>query len=434
MERHFHIPGQDLVWRYVTPGPTALEGGHSTMAKCASSAMIHLGRRFENRGRPVTIGALNRGDPFRQRSARTAPIGQCTDHRAEVDVIAHDGEGAGHGADGTRIEVGEQGGAGGGAASGTGTRRGAAARIPPRTGGGVATRDQLYAIADVIMKKCPPDVRIYSDEIYENTIFDNQRHFSIASVPGMESRTIIASAVGAAEPSGAAAGVELSQALTTVATTSTSATLTVTEPSPCATLDARFDPAILAEGPDTVAMFLAEPVQGAGGVIVPPPGYHRRTMDVCRKYGVLYISDEVVTAFGRLGYCFASEDVFGIQPEEHLEATSGAPIDNPVGTGPYALDEWVRGDSVVYARNDAYYDTDNLWNYETGVRKAWSGGRVTTDFTIFYLDWTDIQLDASASIGPETSTPSTSRFPSTVTAVATTTARPTMRWLLRALM
>ncbi|MEN8240070.1 MAG: ABC transporter substrate-binding protein, partial [Actinomycetota bacterium] len=47
--------------------------------------------------------------------------------------------------------------------------------------------------------------------------------------------------------------------------------------------------------------------------------------------------------------------VFGIQPKEHLEATSGAPIDNPVGTGPYSLQEWVRGDSVVFARNDAYY-------------------------------------------------------------------------------
>lgn len=44
-ERYFQIPGQDLVWRYVEPGPKALDGEHSTMAKCASSAMIHLGRR-----------------------------------------------------------------------------------------------------------------------------------------------------------------------------------------------------------------------------------------------------------------------------------------------------------------------------------------------------------------------------------------------------
>lgn len=49
--------------------------------------------------------------------------------------------------------------------------------------------------------------------------------------------------------------------------------------------------------------------------------------------------------------------VFGIQPSEHLTATGGAPIDNPIGTGPYSLVEWVRGDSVVYARNDAYYGT-----------------------------------------------------------------------------
>ncbi|MGB1238621.1 MAG: aminotransferase class III-fold pyridoxal phosphate-dependent enzyme, partial [Pseudomonadales bacterium] len=51
------------------------------------------------------------------------------------------------------------------------------------------------------------------------------------------------------------------------------------------------------------------------GVIVPPEGYHKRTLDVCRKYGVLYVSDEVVTAFGRLGHMFASEDEFGIVPD-----------------------------------------------------------------------------------------------------------------------
>jgi hypothetical protein len=47
--------------------------------------------------------------------------------------------------------------------------------------------------------------------------------------------------------------------------------------------------------------------------------------------------------------------VFGIQAEEHLEATGGAPLDKPVGTGPYVLDEWVRGDSVNYSRFDDYY-------------------------------------------------------------------------------
>jgi ABC-type transport system substrate-binding protein len=47
--------------------------------------------------------------------------------------------------------------------------------------------------------------------------------------------------------------------------------------------------------------------------------------------------------------------VFGIQPAEHLEATGGAPLDNPIGTGPYAVEEWVRGDSVVFSRFDDYY-------------------------------------------------------------------------------
>jgi ABC-type transport system substrate-binding protein len=49
--------------------------------------------------------------------------------------------------------------------------------------------------------------------------------------------------------------------------------------------------------------------------------------------------------------------VFGIQPAEHLEATGGAPIGDPIGTGPYSLNEWVRGDSIVYDRFDDYYGT-----------------------------------------------------------------------------
>ena len=72
---------------------------------------------------------------------------------------------------------------------------------------------------------------------------------------------------------------------------------------------------ILEVGPDKVAAFFAEPVLGAGGVIVPPKGYHKRTAEVCRKYDVLYVSDEVVTAFGRLGHWFASEDVFDLMPD-----------------------------------------------------------------------------------------------------------------------
>lgn len=72
---------------------------------------------------------------------------------------------------------------------------------------------------------------------------------------------------------------------------------------------------IKAIGPDKVAAFFAEPILGAGGVIVPPTGYHKKTYDICKKYDVLYVSDEVVTAFGRLGHWFASKEVFDIQPD-----------------------------------------------------------------------------------------------------------------------
>ena len=73
--------------------------------------------------------------------------------------------------------------------------------------------------------------------------------------------------------------------------------------------------AIVELGPDKVAAFIAEPILASGGVIVPPQGYHRRCLEICRRYDVLYISDEVVTAFGRLGHWFASEAVFGIVPD-----------------------------------------------------------------------------------------------------------------------
>ena len=72
---------------------------------------------------------------------------------------------------------------------------------------------------------------------------------------------------------------------------------------------------ILELGPENVACFIAEPIMGAGGVIVPPPGYHKRTREVCDRYEVLYISDEVVTGFGRLGHFFASESVFEFVPD-----------------------------------------------------------------------------------------------------------------------
>ena len=65
--------------------------------------------------------------------------------------------------------------------------------FPSNPTGGVATKDQLTELARVIMDKCSLHTRVYSDEIYENIIFDGKSHHSIASVPGMEARTIISS-------------------------------------------------------------------------------------------------------------------------------------------------------------------------------------------------------------------------------------------------
>lgn len=79
-------------------------------------------------------------------------------------------------------------------------------------------------------------------------------------------------------------------------------------------------------GKENIAAFIAEPIQGSGGVVTPPPGYLKRMWEVAKENGILFIADEVVTAFGRLGHWFASEDVFGVIPDMIVSAkglTSG---------------------------------------------------------------------------------------------------------------
>jgi 4-aminobutyrate---pyruvate transaminase len=71
---------------------------------------------------------------------------------------------------------------------------------------------------------------------------------------------------------------------------------------------------ILAEGPDTIAAFMAEPVIGAGGVIVPPPTYFEKVQAVLERYDIAFIADEVITGFGRLGTMFGCE-ALGIRPD-----------------------------------------------------------------------------------------------------------------------
>jgi 4-aminobutyrate--pyruvate transaminase len=71
---------------------------------------------------------------------------------------------------------------------------------------------------------------------------------------------------------------------------------------------------ILREGPDTVAAFFAEPVMGAGGVIVPPATYFDRIQPILKKYDILFVVDEVICGFGRTGHMFGSQ-TFNLQPD-----------------------------------------------------------------------------------------------------------------------
>jgi adenosylmethionine-8-amino-7-oxononanoate aminotransferase len=72
--------------------------------------------------------------------------------------------------------------------------------------------------------------------------------------------------------------------------------------------------AILAEGPETVAMVIMEPVQNAGGSFTPPAGYWAGVREICDRYGILLCADEVITGFGRLGAWFGSE-LYDIRPD-----------------------------------------------------------------------------------------------------------------------
>ncbi|MBT7648167.1 MAG: aminotransferase class III-fold pyridoxal phosphate-dependent enzyme, partial [Rhodospirillaceae bacterium] len=79
-------------------------------------------------------------------------------------------------------------------------------------------------------------------------------------------------------------------------------------------LAAQLDALIVAEGPETVAAFVAEPVIASGGMIVPPAGYFQKVQVVLRKHDVLMVADEVICSFGRTGHMFGCETL-GIVPD-----------------------------------------------------------------------------------------------------------------------
>jgi 4-aminobutyrate--pyruvate transaminase len=79
-------------------------------------------------------------------------------------------------------------------------------------------------------------------------------------------------------------------------------------------LAAELETLILAEGPETIAAFIAEPIMGAGGVLMPPEGYFPAVHAVLKKYGILFLSDEIICGFGRTGRWFGCE-TFGVKPD-----------------------------------------------------------------------------------------------------------------------
>ncbi|MFP5019859.1 aminotransferase family protein [Pseudonocardia phyllosphaerae] len=106
---------------------------------------------------------------------------------------------------------------------------------------------------------------------------------------------------------------------------------------------AALEKTIVDVGPERVAAFFCEPVIGAGGVLPPPPGYVEAAADVCRRHGVLFVADEVICGFGRLG-TWLGIDRFGVRPDIATFAkgiTSGyQPLGGMIASGRVAAPFW----------------------------------------------------------------------------------------------
>jgi len=93
------------------------------------------------------------------------------------------------------------------------------------------------------------------------------------------------------------------------------------------------------QGPETVAAFIAEPVIGASGIIPPPPGYFTRIREICDRYGILLIADEVVCGFGRTGTMFGMQQ-FDVRPDIVTLAKGITSGYLPLGASVFSNDIW----------------------------------------------------------------------------------------------
>ncbi|MCR8726346.1 aminotransferase class III-fold pyridoxal phosphate-dependent enzyme [Frigidibacter sp. ROC022] len=96
-------------------------------------------------------------------------------------------------------------------------------------------------------------------------------------------------------------------------------------------LVAEFEETIARIGPGKVGGFFAEPIQASGGILVPPPDYFPRMAEVCRRHGILFVADEVVTAWGRVGHWFASDGLYGVTPDIICTAKGLSSAYQPIG-------------------------------------------------------------------------------------------------------
>ncbi|MEO0484528.1 MAG: aminotransferase class III-fold pyridoxal phosphate-dependent enzyme [Pseudomonadota bacterium] len=93
-------------------------------------------------------------------------------------------------------------------------------------------------------------------------------------------------------------------------------------------------------GAEKIAAFFAEPIQASGGVIMPPEGYLKAMAATCRKHGILVVTDEVVTAFGRLGHMFASDDRYDVVPDILCCAKGLSSGYQPIGAMLFSEEIW----------------------------------------------------------------------------------------------
>ena len=155
-----------------------------------------------------------------------------------------------------------------------------------------------------------------------------------------------------------------------------------------------FEDAIIREGPDTVAAIIAEPVQGAGGVIPPDPAFFPKIREICDRHNVLLISDEVITGFGRTGRWFAMSH-WDVQPDivTFAKAVTSAyvPLSGAIVTRPIhqrildAEDRFMHGFTnsahptacAVALRNLQIFDDENLVENAAGLGQRLQNGLKT---------------------------------------------------------